>query len=99
MSNVTYILAMALTSFLVRALPITLINKKINNRFIRSFLYYVPYVTLAIMTFPAIIQSTTTPMIGLIVFIIAIALSYKDRSMIYIALVCCAITYLIETLI
>jgi len=99
MSNIIYIFAMAFTSFLVRALPITLINKKINNRFIKSFLYYVPCVTLAIMTFPAIIQITSSPIVGLVIFIIAIALAYKDRSMIFIAFVCCLITYLLETLI
>ena len=51
----------AITSYLIRVLPLTLIRKPIKNRFIRSFLYYVPYVTLAVMTFPAIIDATATP--------------------------------------
>lgn len=50
-----YIAIVAITSYLIRVLPLTLIRKPIKNRFIRSFLYYVPYVTLAVMTFPAII--------------------------------------------
>ena len=53
-----YIAIMALTIFLIRALPLTLIRKKIKNRTLRSFLYYVPYVTLAVMTFPAILHAT-----------------------------------------
>ena len=61
MSNNTYIylLVAALTIFAIRALPLTLIQKEIKNRFIRSFLYYVPYVTLSVMTFPAIISATS----------------------------------------
>ena len=57
-----YIAIVAITSYLIRVLPLTLIRKPIKNRFIRSFLYYVPYVTLAVMTFPAIIDATTTPL-------------------------------------
>ena len=49
-----YILVMGIVTYLIRVLPLTLIRKEIKNRFIRSFLYYVPYVTLAVMTFPAI---------------------------------------------
>ena len=52
-----YIAIVAITSYLIRVLPLTLIRKPIKNRFIRSFLYYVPYVTLAVMTFPAIIDA------------------------------------------
>lgn len=59
-----YIAIVAITSYLIRVLPLTLIRKPIKNRFIRSFLYYVPYVTLAVMTFPAIIDATATPLAG-----------------------------------
>ena len=62
MGNVyIYTLGMALVTYLIRVLPFTLIRKKIENRTIRSFLYYVPYVTLAVMTFPAILDATLTP--------------------------------------
>ena len=57
-----YIAIVAITSYLIRVLPLTLIRKPIKNRFIRSFLYYVPYVTLAVMTFPAIFDATATPL-------------------------------------
>ena len=53
-----YILVMAVTTYLIRVLPLTLIRKPIKNKFIRSFLYYVPYVTLSVMTFPSIITAT-----------------------------------------
>ena len=59
-----YILVAAGVSFLIRVLPLTLIRKKIKNPFIRSFLYYVPYVTLAVMTFPAIVETTQCPVAG-----------------------------------
>ena len=61
MNNYIYIAVMALVSYAIRILPLTLIRKPIKNRFIQSFLYYVPYVTLAVMTFPAIIRATQTP--------------------------------------
>ena len=60
-NNYIYIAVMALVSYAIRILPLTLIRKPIKNRFIQSFLYYVPYVTLAVMTFPAIIQATQSP--------------------------------------
>ena len=67
-----YIAIVAITSYLIRVLPLTLIRKPIKNRFIRSFLYYVPYVTLAVMTFPAIIDATATPLAGVLALIAGI---------------------------
>jgi branched-subunit amino acid transport protein len=61
MNNYIYIAVMAAVSYTIRVLPLTLIRKPIKNQFIQSFLYYVPYVTLAVMTFPAIIHATQTP--------------------------------------
>ena len=58
MNNYIYIAVMAAVSYTIRVLPLTLIRKPIKNQFIQSFLYYVPYVTLAVMTFPAIVQAT-----------------------------------------
>ena len=55
-----YIGIMAAVSFLIRVLPLTVIRKKITNRFLNSFLYYVPYATLAVMTFPAILHATNS---------------------------------------
>ena len=66
MNNYIYIAVMAAVSYTIRVLPLTLIRKPIKNQFIQSFLYYVPYVTLAVMTFPAIIHATQTPISGLV---------------------------------
>ena len=59
-----YILVMFAVTYLIRVLPLTLIRREIKNKTIRSFLYYVPYVTLAVMTFPAIMEATNSPEIG-----------------------------------
>ena len=67
-----YIAVMALVSYTTRVLPLTLIRKPIKNQFIQSFLYYVPYITLSVMTFPAIIEATQSPVAG------AIALVFWD---------------------
>ena len=64
MNTYLYIAVMALTTYAIRVLPLTLIRKPIKSTFLRSFLYYVPYVTLAVMTFPAILTATDSPMIG-----------------------------------
>ena len=56
-----YILVSGIVSYLIRVIPLTIFRKPITNTFIKSFLYYVPYVTLAVMTFPAILQDATTP--------------------------------------
>ena len=94
-----YIAIMAATIFLIRALPLTLIRKKIKNRTLRSFLYYVPYVTLAVMTFPAILHATGSIFSGLLALITGIALAYFGVSLFGVAVVSCAVVFIIELLI
>ena len=84
-----YILVMALTSFAIRVLPLTLIQTEIKNPLIKSFLYYVPYITLAVMTFPAIIQVTQTPLSGAIALVIGIVLSWFGANLFQVASSCC----------
>lgn len=84
-----YILIAAAVSYAIRAMPMTLIRKPITNTFIRSFLYYVPYVTLAVMTFPAIIQSASNPLGGYIALAAGIFLSWKGCSLLTVSAVCC----------
>lgn len=81
-----YILLMALVTYAIRVLPLTLIRKKIENKTIRSFLYYVPYVTLAVMTFPAIIDATQYPLAGAIALVAAIVFAYFGRSLFFVAI-------------
>ena len=72
-NNYIYIAVMALVSYTIRILPLTLIRKPIKNQFIQSFLYYVPYVTLSVMTFPAIVHATQSPVSGALALVVGIA--------------------------
>ena len=85
-----------LVSYLIRVLPLTLIRKPIKNRFIRSFLYYVPYITLAVMTFPAIIEATQSPVAGIIALVVGILLSYFGLGLFPVACACCAVVFITE---
>lgn len=91
-----YIIVSALVSFLIRILPLTLIRKPIENKFIKSFLYYVPYVTLAVMTFPAIIQATSSPISGIAALVIGIVISLMGAGLLPVACVCCAVVFILE---
>ena len=91
-----YILTAWAVSYLIRALPLTLIRKPIKNRFIKSFLYYVPYVTLSVMTFPAIIEATQSPISGVAAFAVGIVLSYIGAGLFPVALSCCAVVGVAE---
>ena len=92
-----YILVAAAVSFLIRVLPLTLIRRKIKNPFIRSFLYYVPYVTLAVMTFPAIITAPQIPVAGILALIVGVLAAWKGVNMVGIAALCCGVVFVCET--
>ncbi len=91
-----YILIMFAVSYVIRALPVTLIRRKIRSPFLRSFLYYVPYVTLAVMTFPAIMDSTQTPVAGLLALAAGIAAAWFGASLFQVASLCCVVVLLAE---
>ena len=92
-----YILVAAAVSSLIRILPLTLIRRKIRNPFIRSFLYYVPYVTLAVMTFPAILAAPQAPLAGILALAVGVIAAWKGMKMIGIAVLCCGVVFLCET--
>ena len=96
MNNYLYILLMAITVFLIRVLPLTIIRKPIKNEFIQSFLYYVPYVTLAVMTFPAIVDATENPIAGIVSLILGIISSYKDFGLFKVTVICCLTVLILE---
>ena len=98
-SNWTYILVMFAVIYLVRVLPLTVFRKPINSRFMQSFLYYVPYVTLAVMTFPAIINATQTPAAGAIALAAGIIAAWLGAGLLPVAAICCAVVFAAETLI
>ena len=91
-----YIAVMAIVTYLIRMLPLTLIKKEIKNPFIRSFLYYVPYVTLSVMTFPAILSATQNLWSALAGFAIAILVAWKGGSLIKVSAAACVAVFLVE---
>lgn len=97
MRNYVYILAMGLVTYLIRVLPVTLIRRQIKNRFVRSFLYYVPYVTLAVMTFPDMIYATGTVWSGAAALLAACVLAWRGASLLKVACAACAVVFLVET--
>ena len=86
MNTYIYIFVMAVTTYLIRAIPLTLLKKPIQNRFLRSFLHYVPTACLAAMTFPAILYATENMVSGAAALILGVALSLKGKSLIVVAL-------------
>ena len=93
-----YIAIMAGVSFLIRTLPLTLIRRPITNRFLRSFLFYVPYVTLAVMTFPAIVQATEQPIAGAAALVAGILIAWRGGGLITVAASCCGVAFVAELL-
>ena len=91
-----YIAVMALVIYLIRLLPLTLIRRKITNVTLRSFLFYVPYVTLAVMTFPAILEATSSIWAGLLALVAGIAMAYLGVSLFGVAVCCCAAVFVTE---
>lgn len=97
MNNVyVYILVMAAVTYLIRVLPLTIVRKEIKNTYIKSFLYYVPYVTLAVMIFPAILDATATPWSALAGFITAILFAYRGASLITVSFLACLAVFVVE---
>lgn len=94
-----YIFIMFGVTYLIRVLPLTLIQKQIKSRFLQSFLYYVPYVTLAVMTFPAITQVTQSPISGIAALIVGIVAAWFGLSLFKVAVSCCAVVFAAELII
>ena len=90
------ILTAAAVTYLVRVLPLTLIRKPIRSRFLRSFLYYVPYVTLAVMTFPAIMNATQSPFAGAMAMVVGVACAWFGLGLLPVSLLCCATVIALE---
>ena len=98
MSIYVYIFTMAVTTYLVRMLPLTLFRKPIQSRFVRSFLHYVPYACLSAMTFPSILSTTENLVSGLAALLVAVSLSLRGKSLIVVALGSSAAVLLMEFL-
>lgn len=93
-----YIFVAFAVSYLIRVLPLTLIRKPIKNQFIRSFLYYVPYVTLSVMTFPAIVQATSSQLAGLAALVVGVILAFLGAGLFPVSIACCLVAFLAQWL-
>ena len=91
-----YIAVMAIVTYLIRVLPLTLIRREIKNVTLRSFLYYVPYVTLSVMNFPAMMEATNSQWSGLAAFVAAVALAWRGFSLFNVAVAACVLVFVIE---
>jgi len=94
-----YLLTMAGITYLIRMLPLVLLKKKITNKFLLSFLYYVPYAVLSVMTIPAIFTSTSYVISAVIGFAVAMILSYFEKSLVLVAASSCLAVYVAELII
>ena len=91
-----YIAVMFGVSYAIRVLPLTLIRKPIRNPFIQSFLYYVPYVTLAVMTFPAIVHATQNPLAGATALVVGMVAAWLGAGLFPVSVLCCAVVFVLE---
>ena len=98
MSIYVYVAVMAVTTYLIRAIPLTLMKKPIRSRFLRSFLHYVPTACLTAMTFPAILYATDHIWSGAAGLVVGVLLALKNKSLIVVAVASCATTFLVEQL-
>lgn len=99
MSAYVYILGMCLITAVIRILPLLVLRRPIQNRFLRSFFYYVPYVTLSVMTFPAIVNATASPVAGAAALVAGIVLAWIGANMITVSAACCVVVFVLELII
>ncbi len=91
-----YIAVMAVVTYAVRAVPMTLLRKPIRSVFLQSFLYYVPYVTLAVMTVPAIVEATQSPVAGVAALLVGVVAAWLGAGLLPVATLCCVTVFLLE---
>lgn len=91
-----YLFVMAAVTYLIRVLPLTVIRGEIKNKRVRAFLHYVPYVTLAVMTFPAIMDSTGSQAAGLAALVAGASLAWFGGSLFQVAVLCCAVVFAVN---
>ena len=96
MNPYVYIIGMWFITAIIRILPLLILRRPIRNRFLRSFFYYVPYVTLAVMTFPAIVNATASPLAGAVALIAGIVLAWIGANMITVSAACCVVVLILE---
>ena len=95
-NSLIYILLAAVVTNLLRVIPTLILRKPVSNKFLRSFLYYVPYVTLSVMTVPAIIEATSSPIAGAIALVGGIIAAWLGLGLFPVAAICCAVVFLVQ---
>lgn len=93
----SYLLIMAGSTYLIRAIPFAVINKKIENQFIKSFLHYIPFAVLSAMTFPAILYATDYVISAAVGFVVAILFAAKGKSLTTVAVAACVAVFVVES--
>ena len=99
MNPYVYIIGMWFMTAIIRILPLLVFRRQIKNRFLRSFFYYVPYVTLSVMTFPAIVNATNSPLAGAMALVAGIVLAWIGANMITVSAACCVVVLVLELII
>lgn len=94
-----FILVMAGVTYLIRLIPLALISIDIQNVYVKTFLYYVPFVTLTVMTFPAVLDATSTMWSALCGFMIAIFLAYQGSGLFHVSAAACISVFILELII
>lgn len=93
-----YLLVTAGVTYLVRAVPLVLVKGKIRNRFVLSFLHYIPYAVLSVMTIPAIFYASGEPVSAIVGFLVAVLLAYREKSLVQVAAAACAAVLIVQLL-
>lgn len=99
MNPYVYILGMWFITAIIRVLPLLVMRRPVKSRFLRSFFHYVPYVTLAVMTFPAIVNATDSPLAGAVALVAGIVLAWIGANMITVSAACCVVVLVLELII
>ena len=95
-NSLIYILLAAVVTNLLRVIPTLILRKPVSNKFLKSFLYYVPYVTLSVMTVPAIIEATSSPLAGAIALVGGIIAAWLGLGLFPVAAICCILVFLVQ---
>ena len=96
MNAYVYIIGMCIITAAIRILPLLILRRPIRNRFLRSFFHYVPYVTLSVMTFPAIVNATGSPFAGAMALVAGLVLAWVGANMITVSATCCVVVFVLE---
>ena len=95
----TYLIIMAGVTYITRAVPFALISKKIENRFIKSFLHYIPYTVLTVMTIPGVLYETGSMLSAAVGAIMAVVVAIKSKNLLLTAITACGCVYIVETVV